>query len=136
MKNILIIDDDDDDRTLFCEAVEKIAPDYNCIVADDNDCIAIINGMDSVPDLIFLDMHFTRGVTGVECLARIKSIINVKRVIIYTGSKNPNIVADFKSQGVTEILVKPDSFEYLCDCLSVIINSDREKKVYMSITKK
>jgi response regulator of citrate/malate metabolism len=134
MKHILIIDDDEDDRTIFCEAVQKIAPDYNCIVADGNSCVAIINGMDSVPDFIFLDIHFTRGVTGVECLAKIKSVIDVERVIVYAGSKNPKIIADFKSQGVTEILIKPDSFQYLCDCLSVIFNSD--KKVDMSIIKK
>jgi CheY-like chemotaxis protein len=125
MNNILIIDDDEDDRLIFCEAVRKAAPTFNCLTAASCvESLQLLSTLGSVPEYIFLDMHLP-GMDGKETLDRIRSIVEVKKVIIYTGSIDPSNIPKFKLAGANEVLIKPDTFNGLCKSLDLIINCDR-----------
>ncbi|WP_165958024.1 hypothetical protein [Segetibacter sp. 3557_3] len=55
LKNILLLDDDSDDAELFCEALQDVAPETNCVVY--KDCTKALRqlGNDEIdlPEFIF-----------------------------------------------------------------------------------
>jgi|SRR5579872_376150 len=85
---ILVIDDDVDDQLIFCEIIEEISPDIECIGAHDGlEGLNKLAGMDPGRTMIFLDLNMPL-ISGWECLERIKKDQRTYRipVIIMTTS--------------------------------------------------
>ncbi|HEU5146738.1 MAG TPA: response regulator [Chryseosolibacter sp.] len=78
---ILTIDDDPDDSFIFVEALHEIDPDIQCeCVTKPQDAIQLLSdGMQVVPDFIFLDVNMPC-MGGEECLKAIRKIEKLKEV--------------------------------------------------------
>lgn len=125
--NVLIIDDDEEDKELFCEALQLVAPNYNCLTATTcEEAITLLENTDIIPKFIFIDMHIN-GVSGIECLRSIKSVNNIATatIIMYTGIMSPADRDECFALGANEILIKPANFSLLGRALDLIINAEQ-----------
>jgi len=126
-KVFFIADDDPDDRELFIEALRTIDPDCDCITATDGEdaLYKLSNGLEQLPDFIFLDLNMPR-VNGRECLAIIKKIGKFDQipVIIYSTSAEEKDIEQTTKSGAAYFLQKPNRFEDLSKALSNIISKD------------
>jgi CheY-like chemotaxis protein len=69
---LLLIDDDVDDQLIFCEIIEEISPDIQCLSAHNGlEGLNMLATMDPGPAMIFLDLNMPL-MSGWECLDRIR----------------------------------------------------------------
>lgn len=123
--NILIVDDDEDDRDLFCDAVNVVDPEINCITARNGEEALNELSADRLPrpDLIFLDLNMPR-VNGVQCLRELKKHPKLKAipVVIYSTSKLKEDRETTRRLGAVYFITKPSSLQELCDEIEVAIS--------------
>jgi CheY-like chemotaxis protein len=120
-KVLLYIDDDPEDMEFFREAVRTVAP--SCV------CVGARNGQEGLkllstftPDLIFLDINMPI-MDGRETLQSIQvdSRLNKLPVFMLSTTTNPGEREVFRKLGAKACLVKPNSFDALCDTLKVFL---------------
>lgn len=121
---VLFVDDDPDDYDIFCEALRTANSNIKCIHAPDGKAAIDLlrDGIPKLPDYIFLDVNMPI-MGGKECLIRIKEIPKAKNipVIMYSTTKNPKEIIEYKQLGAKEFVVKPGTFEMLVNTLKKII---------------
>ena len=111
----MIIDDDRDDCDFFCEAVTKVDPLVQCIVAiNGEDALMQLRGLNTLPDFLFLDLNMPR-MDGRQCLIELKKDFRLKDipVIIFTTSSSQRDIDDTKKLGAAYFLTKPSDFHSL-----------------------
>jgi len=117
---ILLVDDDADDCLLFCEAINVIDDNIECVIAN-NGAEALLKLDAIVPDIIFMDINMPV-LDGKECLKQIKSteiLKNIPTVICSTSSDQIEI-NDILNMGAGYI-TKPVSFDLLVKSLREFI---------------
>jgi len=116
-KLLLYIDDDPEDMEFFREALKTVDP--SCI------CIGARNGAEGLqlltkitPDMIFLDINMPV-MDGKETLKSIQvdSRLNKLPVFMLSTTSNPREREVFRKLGAKACLIKPSSFNALCDTL-------------------
>lgn len=116
-KVLLYIDDDPEDMEFFREALRTVDPSCECVGAR--------NGLEGLnllttltPDLIFLDINMPV-MDGKEMLKSIQvdSRLNKLPVFMLSTTTNPREREVFRKLGAKACLIKPNSFEALCDTL-------------------
>ncbi len=124
-KILLLADDDIDDRELFCEALEIIDRDIIChIVADGREALNMLDRLDTLPQLIFLDINMPV-MDGWQCLKKLKENAryrNIPVIIIYTSSHQREITIA-KSLDALCYFTKPHNFNELIRVLQAIVNN-------------
>jgi CheY-like chemotaxis protein len=115
-KIFMIVDDDSDDCEFFCQGIEEIDPNSECIFA--------VNGKEALtklrsetahlPDFIFLDLNMPR-MDGRTCLTELKKDEALKNipVIIFSTSVHPAEKEELRKQGAAHFFSKPSDFEEL-----------------------
>ncbi|RZJ92715.1 MAG: response regulator [Chryseobacterium sp.] len=124
--NILLIDDDQDDREFFKIALRTCPIPTICLTADRGDsAIDLLNGSDSIPDYIFLDLNMPL-MSGKECLCYLQSVPAHAKipVIIFTTSSFPKDIEECKALGATHFLTKTHDLEHLGLLISKILCGD------------
>jgi CheY-like chemotaxis protein len=120
---ILYADDDADDCELVVEALEKIDPQINCVMANDGEqALRILNEKDKLPDYIFLDVNMPV-MNGKSCLIELKKDERLKEipVVIYSTTQDRDEIKELYAMGATEYLQKPNTFSDLCISLKAVI---------------
>jgi CheY-like chemotaxis protein len=116
-KVLLYIDDDPEDMEFFREAVKLIDP--SCL------CVGARNGVEALkllstltPDLIFLDINMPV-MDGKETLRSIQTDHRLSKLPVFmlSTTSNPREREVFRELGAKAFLVKPTSFNALCDTL-------------------
>ena len=116
-KVLLYIDDDPEDMEFFREALKTVDP--SCV------CISARNGAEGLqllatitPDIIFLDINMPV-MDGKETLKSIQvdSRLNKLPVFMLSTTTNPREREVFRKLGAKACLVKPNSFNALCNTL-------------------
>ena len=122
-KKILIIDVDDDEFELFIEALHDAHLTCDCIFAKTSE--QALNFLRyTVPDFIFLVYNLPR-INGLNCLAKIKQITNLKDVPVILYSID--ITEDFSkiaiSLGAVSCFKKPNTFNTLAQILHQMLTN-------------
>lgn len=121
----LIVDDDIDDCEFFCEALNEIAPNIDCYVANNGeDALKKLRAQSkSIPDVIFLDLNMPC-MDGKACLKELKkdNLLKEIPVVIYTTSSNKDDVDETKNLGAFHYITKPSDFQNLRKQLLLVIN--------------
>ena len=120
IRSILLVDDDTDDQYVFKEALHTVDPSVTVDTAMDGiEAVEKLSGIDSLPQLIFLDLNMPR-MNGKGFLKEISSSDTLSKipVIVYSTSSNPTDIAETKALGATDFITKPDSYDKLCAMLS------------------
>jgi len=124
-KIILLADDDMDDTEMFCEALEDVNENIIChCAANGNEALKILEGLDSNPELIFLDVNMPI-MSGWECLKILKKdkrYQDIPVIMISTSShkKDMDIASDL---GSVCYFVKPNDFNDLKHVLHSIASN-------------
>ena len=114
---LLYIDDDAEDMEFFREAVRSIDP--SCV------CFGARNGVEGLnllstltPDIIFLDINMPV-MDGKETLRSIQrdTRLNKLPVFMLSTTSNPREREVYRKLGAKAFLVKPSSFNALCETL-------------------
>lgn len=119
---ILCIDDDPDDTELFCEALQAVNPEAQCLMANDGLTALKILRSDPPPNIIFLDINMPR-MSGREVLIQIKKNYKWSQIpiIIYSTAILPREADDYKKLGAHDVVKKHAKFKDLCNALQVIL---------------
>ncbi len=117
---IFLVDDDPDDLMLFKDAINEIDNSIRIITAANGvDALAKLKeGISPEPDYIFIDLNMPL-MNGIQCLQEIKKLpaISGIPVIIYSTSSYEKDMLQTISNGAFQYMVKPFSFQELCDKL-------------------
>ena len=121
--NILLVDDDADDVELFQEAVLRIDPTINVVVASTAlDALELLANEGkkgaNFPDFIFIDINMPV-MNGIEFLEILKEDVRVQGTCItmYTTSSNVKEIERCKRLGA-DFITKPFEFEVLVEKLA------------------
>ena len=116
-KVLLYIDDDPEDMEFFREAVKAIDPSFVCIGARNGaEGLQLLTKV--TPDLIFLDINMPV-MDGKETLKSIQvdSRLSKVPVLMLSTTSNPRERETFRKVRAKACLIKPDSFNAVCDTL-------------------
>ena len=109
----LLIDNDTDDQEIFSMALGEIDSTISCLMADDG--LSAIEKLTTspgcIPSYIFIDMNMPL-MDGKQCLQEIRKIPAYADVpiYIYSTAANPTLVAEAKTLGATDFIMKPTGF--------------------------
>jgi CheY-like chemotaxis protein len=121
---ILYADDDVDDCDLVVEALEKIDPRINCVMATDGmEALRMLGDEEKkLPDCIFLDVNMPV-MSGKSCLIELKKDDRLKEipVVIYSTTQDKEEIRELYEMGASEFLKKPNTFTDLCISLEAVI---------------
>jgi CheY-like chemotaxis protein len=121
---ILLIDDDDDDQFIFLTALENVAPDSHCDIANNAlEAFQYLHTRVETPDMIFLDLNMPL-MNGFEFLLILKNDprFSLVPVIIFSTSDNPEDLARAKDLGALQFITKTADIELLKKDLRFIFN--------------
>ncbi len=123
--NIVLADDDEDDRELFKEALEGLEKVKIRLTEDGESLLSLLNMMDTLPDLIFLDLNMPNK-NGRECLTEIRNSPHLSQipVIIYSTSTAERDVDDTYEGGANLYVSKPFSFKELKKVINKVVLLD------------
>jgi hypothetical protein len=90
VRSVLYIGSDEEDQLLFCHAIDEIAQDIECIMAQSCAHARLLLENQAVPEYIFIDAYMTM-VWNPECLTGIINDARLAEVkwINYTAQKTP-----------------------------------------------
>jgi CheY-like chemotaxis protein len=122
-KMILLIDDDEDEIEVFIEALHEARLTCDCIFAKTAEQALNLLRY-TVPDLIFLDYNMPK-IDGLNCLAKIKQINNLKDVpvILYSTGITDDLSKIAISLGAVSCIKKPNGFHTLAQILHQVVTN-------------
>lgn len=118
MLNILVAEDDADDLETFKEALSEVLPQFNIIHARNGlECLNLLL-LQTLPDMIFLDIHMPLK-NGLQCLKSINKqhALSGIPIIMLSTSDNMDDVDESYESGATLYLVKPSDVKNLAIAL-------------------
>jgi CheY-like chemotaxis protein len=124
--HILYIDDDLEDREIFREAVTEISSSYVCNVANDgSEGLQILQDFVVMPDFIFVDVNMPV-MNGRQFLETVKNTPTLRSipVIMYSTTSYTQERNEYFKLGAQDVLVKPNSFNEICDLLKSVIEGE------------
>ncbi|NCI50518.1 response regulator [Sediminibacterium roseum] len=121
---IFVVDDDMDDLMLFQDAMNEIDSQIKIETAGNGvDAIKkLTQGLISQPDYIFIDLNMPL-MNGIQCLQEIKKMPAYSSipVIIYSTSSYERDILQTINSGAFHYIVKPFSFQELCEKLKKVL---------------
>jgi response regulator of citrate/malate metabolism len=119
---VLFVDDDIDDREFFIDALSYVNASVHCELASNCEhAMSILKKSNDLPEYIFLDINMP--VTdGKDCLTKLKKHETYKniKIVMYSTASDQRLIEEYKRLGATYFLVKPSTFNGLCDSLSIL----------------
>jgi CheY-like chemotaxis protein len=129
---IFVVDDDLDDLMLFQDAINEIDPTIKIETAGNGvDALKRLNGeLPAEPDYIFIDLNMPL-MNGIQCLQEIKKMPSHAHipVIIYSTSSYERDILQTINNGAFHYIVKPFSFQELCEKLKKVLAMPKEAKL-------
>ena len=122
---IYLIDDDDDDSLFFCQVLDEISEQIECVTfSNGQEAIQTLQSAATPPDYIFLDLNMPR-FNGRQCLEQIrkhKALSHIP-VIMYTTSKLTQDITDTRNLGADHFITKPTDLNKLKKELEFVLQN-------------
>lgn len=120
---ILLADDDRDDRYFFRTALgEMDLVSQFSTVKDGLDLMGYLHKADTLPDILFLDLHMPRK-SGWECLREIRSCrrFDTVCIAIYSNFGSEDQIEEILDEGANIYFNKPDGMEGIKEMIRQVI---------------
>jgi CheY-like chemotaxis protein len=110
--HILFADDDSDETYLFNEALEHSGLDVTLSYANDGNSLLSFLQTNAMPDVVIIDINMPHK-DGLEALAEIRTHpgFGTLPLIIYSTTKNSEIIEASYQNGANLFVVKPNNFD-------------------------
>lgn len=121
---ILLIEDDTIEVMKLKRAVAKLEMDHQLIEAEDGEkALEILKSIDSLPDIIFLDLNMPK-INGIEFLKILKEdeILRYLPTIILTTSNNRKDVLECYKHGVAGYIIKPLKYDEYINKIGIALS--------------
>jgi two-component system, response regulator PdtaR len=109
-KTILVVDDSAAIRRELCD--EFMRRGFAVCVEAEDGRQAIESARDCLPDLVILDLAMPV-MNGIEAAARIREILPLAPIILYTAFADAIATASLEARGVTAVFPKTDPLDHL-----------------------
>jgi len=123
--HILFADDDSDESYLFNEALEHSGLDVKLsYVNDGNSLLSFLQG-DTLPDVVIIDINMPHK-DGLEALDEIRNQTQLKKLplVIYSTSRDENVIEGTFKKGANLFVVKPDNFDGMVQVVKKVCEVD------------
>ncbi|HEU4470964.1 MAG TPA: response regulator [Flavisolibacter sp.] len=120
-----LVDNDEEDQEIFQMALQEVDPAVNCTVACNGvEALQMLDAMAEPPSFIFIDMNMPL-MNGKQCLVEIRSRQRFSEVPVYmySTSADPRSIAEVRTMGATDFIVKPSSFNELTVLLQGLLKA-------------
>jgi CheY-like chemotaxis protein len=120
---IIYIDDDYEDQEIFKEAIQSIDSNIVCYFYKSAvEAISFLKELAPLPDFVFVDVNMP-AMTGKEFLRELKHTARLRPVpiIMFSTTFNPREINEYLQLGAKDFIVKPASFDKLCEILRTIL---------------
>lgn len=123
--HILFADDDSDETYLFNEALEHSGLDVVLSYANDGNSLLSFLKNNPIPDVVIIDINMPYK-DGLEALVEIRSSPDFQTLplIIYSTSRNANIIEASYQKGANLFVVKPNNFDGMVQVVKKIYAVD------------
>lgn len=125
-KKILIIEDEPTQRIIAKEYLESAG--YSVRSSEDG-----LHGLNmavkTLPDLIMLDLMLP-SIDGYELCSKLKTQVETAHipVILFTGSKDPDVVKKGLEVGADDFIIKPIDWQFLEDRVNFVLSKNEAQK--------
>ena len=131
-RKFLLADDDADDASLFCEALNRIAPVLECTTVENGvELFELLSQrISDKPDVIFLDINMPI-MNGWESLRKLKEDKEYKSIptIMYSTSSAKKDIETAYRLGALLFVTKPEDFVELTTILEIVATSSQDSVV-------
>ena len=128
---VFLVDDDLDDQMLFRDAIAEINPSIEVITAVNGvkALKKLASGLVTKPNFIFIDLNMPL-MNGIQCLKEIKVLPGFSHipVVIYSTSSYEKDIQQAAENGAFHYIIKPFSFEELCEKIKMLLEMDQPDK--------
>jgi DNA-binding NarL/FixJ family response regulator len=119
---VAIIDDDHQTRLMLQTLIESRPGEYVCDGVFENADSAISIVPLSKPDVVLVDIHLPGGMTGIECVKRLKQECPETEFIMCTSLEDTNNIFDALQAGATGYITKASDPNELLDAIKTACN--------------
>ena len=126
IKNIVLAEDDEDDSQFFADALNSIPNQATLYRAKDGvELTGLLDDMDPVPDLIFLDINMPRK-NGSQCLYEIRrqEMLDEVPVIVLSTTNSKEIIEQMYQSGANLYIQKPSDIKLWRRALAKVLAMD------------
>ena len=116
---IALVEDDDSLRETLAELLSS-SPDWNLVAAYPAAEPALEAMQASCPDVVLMDIQLP-GISGIECVARLKEMHPAVLVLMVTVYDNHDRIFDALAAGASGYLLKRDAPSKLLECLEDLL---------------
>ena len=116
---IALVEDDDSLRETLAELLSS-SPDWNLVAAYPAAEPALEAMQASCPDVVLMDIQLP-GISGIECVARLKEMHPAVLVLMVTVYDNNDRIFDALAAGASGYLLKRDAPSKLLECLEDLL---------------
>jgi CheY-like chemotaxis protein len=114
-KSILLIEDDENDQYFFTHMLQSISGTVLYDIAENGkQAIDKLDGADSLPDLIFTDLHMPQ-MDGVACISELQSKPHLRDIPIIVLSSDTTRLEMVRSLGAKGFIKKTSNITLLKD---------------------
>lgn len=131
--HILFADDDSDETYLFNEALEHSGLDVVLSYANDGNSLLSFLKNNTLPDVVIIDINMPYK-DGLEALTEIKTHPEFAALplVIYSTSKNANIIEASFQKGANLFVVKPNNFDGMVQVVKRVCSIDWKARPKLS----
>jgi DNA-binding NarL/FixJ family response regulator len=117
---VYIVEDDTNLRDSIRRFI-NLNPDFKCPAAFSSGEALLACKFDPKPDVVMIDINLP-GMTGIECVGRLKHVMPEVQVMILTVYENSNRIFEALTAGASGFLVKNTPPEKLLDAIREVAN--------------
>jgi len=123
--HILFADDDSDESYLFNEALEHSGLDVKLSYANDGNSLLSFLQDNQLPDVVIIDINMPHK-DGLEALDEIRKKPELKNLplVIYSTSRDENVIGVSFKKGANLFVVKPDNFDGMVQVVKKVCEVD------------
>ena len=112
---VAIVDDDEGVRQVLDEFLSQ-APGFAVVASCPDGETALRQLPACLPDIVLMDICLP-GMSGIECLLKLKTLLPLVRVVMLTGYSDEELISRSFAAGAEGYLLKPSSHEELLAAL-------------------
>lgn len=121
-KKVVVVDDEPDICYLLSNILRKLSCEVRMATTLTGGMVEICNAL---PQVVFLDLNFPDGSSGLECIKAIKHCSPQTKIIVMSAMDGPLEKTKAKNEGAVYFMSKPFNYKTVTNVLKELQHQDR-----------